>query len=806
MSAENALGENLLRLKEEAGWSWERMARELARVTKKEVPSGSTLYRYATGKCQPRSGVLASFIRDAVYRARMELAESALRESREAQERALEALRESEERYRHIFEGCPIGVGVSSVDGRLILANRAMERITGYSLEELKRIPLADVYEDPQDRRRLVEAVKRDGKVTDFPVRLKRKDGARYDAVLNVSLVRMGRQKVFHVACRDVAEQKRIEEELREGQAKYRNLFEYSAVPMSKSDESGRFTLVNREFEALTGYTGEELTDGMSISDLVAEEDLPRVLKYHRRRRKGEQVPIRYRTTIVRKDGERRAVVISVGLIPGSDADVAILEDVTAQERVETELRASEEQYRNLVDNAVVGVYATNLKGDILYVNRELQRMLKFKSAEEVKRESVQARYRRPEDRAVFIEALKKDGEIRGFETQLLTKDGESRYAILSGVLSGDEITGMIMDITKRKLAEQALAESEAKFRELAESISEVFFAMDEDFRYTYWNRASEVLTGIRREDAIGKSLFELFPEFKGTAAAEFYRTVLHTKKPGSFINEFALQGRNRVFELNASPTAEGISVFARDITERKQAEGELLRHQQQLRSLASELSLAEERERRRLAAELHDTVGHALAFLSMKLDAIAEPASSAGLAAPLQEIRGIVGKTIDETRSLTFEISPPILYQLGLEPALEWLAERFSKRYGIPCGYADDGKAKPLDDDVRVLVFQSVRELLVNVAKHAQAKRAKVSAERDVDDMYVAVEDDGVGLDTSKLNPQGVATSGFGLFSIRERLEHIGGYSEIVSRPGQGTRVTIVVPLKPGSHRRRTQ
>jgi signal transduction histidine kinase len=143
----------------------------------------------------------------------------------------------------------------------------------------------------------------------------------------------------------------------------------------------------------------------------------------------------------------------------------------------------------------------------------------------------------------------------------------------------------------------------------------------------------------------------------------------------------------------------------------------------------------------------------------------------------------------------LTFKISPPILYELGLEAALEWLTERFGREHGLLTFFESDRQPKSLDEDLKILVFQAVQELLVNVVKHANARNLKVSVWREGDILQVGVEDDGVGF-----NPQDLGLrhgeGGFGLFSIRERLRPLGGNLRVSSEPGQGTEVTLSVPL----------
>lgn len=232
------------------------------------------------------------------------------------------------------------------------------------------------------------------------------------------------------------------------------------------------------------------------------------------------------------------------------------------------------------------------------------------------------------------------------------------------------------------------------------------------------------------------------------------------------------------------------------DISERKTAQEQLMSYQRQLRSLASQLLLAEERERRRIAADLHDHVGQALAISRIKLGMLKEASPSEEYATRVDEVRKLVGQAIKDTRSLIFKISSPILYELGLEAALEWLAEETQKKHDILVKYWDDGSAKQLQDDVRVLLFQAVNELLVNVVKHSRARTVELSTRKTGERIVVNVEDDGIGFDLAEVAARRSASDGFGLFSIRERLSHIGGDLEIHSEPGGGTRVTLVARL----------
>lgn len=235
------------------------------------------------------------------------------------------------------------------------------------------------------------------------------------------------------------------------------------------------------------------------------------------------------------------------------------------------------------------------------------------------------------------------------------------------------------------------------------------------------------------------------------------------------------------------------------EIRSRKIAEGQVAAYQENLRSLASSLSLAEERERRRLAVYLHDQIGHTLALANIKLGELQKSLPAQGGELPGDELAktgSLLEQAIRDTHSLTFRISSPILYELGLEAALEWLTEQVQKDHGLSARFVADGQPLPLDEDVRVLLFQAVNELLVNVVKHAQAQNLEVTMRREGGVLKVEVGDDGVGFRMPRADFRR-EPCGFGLFSIRERLRPYGGLLEVETEPGAGTHVILTVPLR---------
>ena len=219
--------------------------------------------------------------------------------------------------------------------------------------------------------------------------------------------------------------------------------------------------------------------------------------------------------------------------------------------------------------------------------------------------------------------------------------------------------------------------------------------------------------------------------------------------------------------------------------------------YQRQLRQLTSELCLAEVRERKEIASDLHDHIGQALAYVSQKVTALQGNAIFSGMEEDFAEILSILRQTIQYTRDLTVEISPPVLYELGLPAAIDWLAERAQRRYGLKVVSSQSGSPRDTADDIRVFMFKAIQELITNVAKHAEAERVEVTTIWHPDTLEVRVTDDGRGFDTTFFTNGASPEGCFGLFSIRERLSYAGGNIEIKSAHGKGTRVSISTPYR---------
>ena len=223
-----------------------------------------------------------------------------------------------------------------------------------------------------------------------------------------------------------------------------------------------------------------------------------------------------------------------------------------------------------------------------------------------------------------------------------------------------------------------------------------------------------------------------------------------------------------------------------------KRESAERVRAEQAMRALTTELTMAEERERHALAQDLHDNLGQLLAAVKIKLATL----DIGLLKSSVNEIEELIDQADRSVRMVRQQLSPQILQSLGLGPALEWLADEMERRYGLSVQIHDDSEPKLLDAARRTMVFRTVRELLINVAKHAQVKSAEVTCLVEDCRLIVAVSDEGCGFDAAGILGTLPVAGAFGLFSIRERFASIGGGMDIDSAPGEGSTITLTVPL----------
>jgi PAS domain S-box-containing protein len=362
---------------------------------------------------------------------------------------------------------------------------------------------------------------------------------------------------------------------------------------------------------------------------------------------------------------------------------------------------------------------------------------------------------------------------------------------------------------------------AEQLFRSAIESAPNGIVIVDGSGSIVLVNREIERLFGYARQELLGMSIEILVPErFRPPHPqyrAEFAGNP-STRRMGGGRDLFGLRkdGKEIPVEIGLNPlqTDEGLLVLAvvADIAERKRAEESIrqlnetleervIERTAQLRALAMALTRTEEEERHKLAQILHDNLQQLLVAANMRVSQASSRTQDQTLRQLLKQIQELLLQSIQESRSLTAELSPPILYEKGLAAGLEWLGRRMLEKHGLKVQVDAKGPIKDISDDLKAFLFRAVHELLFNIVKHAGVDSACVKAAADSKRIRVIVLDKGKGYAPSIVREERKDDGGLGLLSIRERLTYMGGRMDAESSPGKGTRTTIEVPLHGNQH-----
>ncbi len=646
----------------------------------------------------------------------------------------------------------------------------------------------------------------------------------------------------FAVLTTDISATIETQRKVEESEKRFRATFEQAAVGIAHVAPDGHFLRINEKFCTIAGYDRERLLE-LSFQDITHPDDLAVDL---------EQVnkvlaqTLDYYSIEKRYITENEAIVwvnLTVSLVRDEAGKpqyfVSVIEDISSRKDIENALRTSESQLSALVEQSPLSIQMFNTEGKITRVNKAWMEL--WGIAEELV-DDVLDKYNVLEDEEVrdqgimpFVERaflgesavlpiIEYDADITLQRLDINDTKAAKRwvqmriYPLIGPTGEVETLVSIEEDVTRRVMAEQALRESEEMFRGLIEQSPLSTVINNPDGTISKVNKAFMDLWDIKEKDL--PILLEKYnvledPEIKKLGIQPFV--------------EKAFQGESVVFpvvEYNPASTKEDMNiddpepekrwvqvqmypiksesgevlkivVIEEDITQRKIAEEQVQRYQERLKALGSQLTIAEETERTRIATGLHDHVGQILAFSRIQLNRAKKLAHGDDMVKILEEISDSLIEVITDTKELIFDLSSPLLHEIGLEAAIaSWLDNLKVQSHGIDFIYEQNLGNCGLDHIERTILFRNFKELVTNAIKHAQATQIRVSLSRDGMWLNLEVTDNGIGFDPQYIGAAATHTDGFGLFSIQERMEDIGGICTIDTQLEKGSRLCLTLPM----------
>ncbi|MEX2574942.1 MAG: PAS domain S-box protein [Balneolaceae bacterium] len=484
--------------------------------------------------------------------------------------------------------------------------------------------------------------------------------------------------------------------------------------------------------------------------------------------------------------------------------------------------------FKEILDNLPVVIYTTDAEGRLTYFNAAAVEFSGREPEVGTDRWCVTWKLHNtdgtllPHSQSAMAVALQEGRPIVGAEAIAERPDGKRVWFTSSPVPMFDdkgEVSGgmnMLLDISEHKFRKQ----SDALLSAIIDSSDDAIISKNLEGIITSWNNSAERIFGYSVKEILGKPVTVLIPDDR----LDEEMVILEELKRGNRVDHFETirmrkDGVLLHISLTISPVYDssgqivGASKIARDITDRKKTEAKLqamnetlearvkerttalLTYQEQLKSLTSELSKAEEQERQRLAAELHDNLGQILAVSKMKLDLMLRDRLPDRANAVAVETVELMNSAITFTRGLMTDLKPPpSLEKESLAANIGWIADKM-KKHKLDVTVEEDDQPKVLTEEVRRTLCQCVRELLFNVIQHGKVKKARVILSVIDKQVQVVIEDKGRGFQWNGKRPAPTERGGFGLFNIHERMDWLGGHMQIYSEPGKGTKITLLVP-----------
>jgi PAS domain S-box-containing protein len=704
--------------------------------------------------------------------------------------RAEKALRESEKRYRTLFENMAQGIFYQRADGVVIDCNPAVLEMFGLTRDQFLGRTSMDprwkvIHEDgsdfPGEHHPSMEALRIGKSVHGVVAGVfnPRKEDCVWLSINAIPQFRPGEDKPYQVfvTLHDISERKQAEEELKESEERFRTIIENAPFGYYRIGKDELWQYVNPVWERMHGFSWEEVV-GKSFEITQTEDDVEKAREIVQRALAGETIVGEFSRRTSR--GNIKYHSFNVQPVKQNNEIVALegfINDITERKRAEEDLRESEEKYRLLFNEVPTGIVISTIKGNIIELNKAQAEIIGY-TVEELKGKSVNDYYVYPDKRIEMIELFKKKGKVHDFEMELKKKDGSIVIELIS--LEQIKISGKTYlfacgkDITERKRAHEEI-EKIAKF---PEENPEPVIRLNRDGTVLYANKASE-------------PLLTDWGWCRGKKIPRDWQIVLTETLETNTTSIIEMQCSGKIYSFFFAPIMEAgyVNLYGRDITELKSSEKALFKSEYMLRKLRERTEKIVDEEQRRICQIIHDDLGQTLTGLMLDMESIRQgnvplPAHSK----KIDEIIHSIQFLVERTRTISTELRPPILDDLGLSAAIRWKIRELKTHINIPCQFNSVPQNIALDSGSNMAFFSIFKEALTNIVRHAAASEINISLIQTAHSTTLRIEDNGKGINVQAIESK----DSIGIYGMRIQAQSIGARFTISGKPGKGTTITV--------------
>ena len=603
----------------------------------------------------------------------------------------------------------------------------------------------------------------------------------------------------------DITEQKQVENELIKSKERFHDVVMNLQEGFYSTTLDGEILFYNNKYIDMLGldsnknYLGLKLAAfwqnsydrELYIKNLIEKGHIEDFLVYAKRG-DGNKIILRTNSRLI-KDKERMSMKIE-----------GVFQDVTEQIEAKESLRNSEERLSSFIESATEGFALFDADFNLMKYNKAALKIFipYLPKSTKIGNNILQivpfleksGRYEK------YLDVMK-SGKSLFFEDLIPDEKFGNKTINIKAFKVGEGIGMIFHDTTESKEAQLKLKESEEKYRQLIEQSNDGV-GLVQNNKIIFTNTVLTEMLGYTKDEFEKQEFGNIVHPDELDRLLDFHYRRMKNEEVLSIYETKLLHRNGRVLEVefNVSITSylgeTAILIMTRDISKRKKTETKILKYQERLKALASELIITEEKQRKQIATDLHDHVGQLLASSRLQMAAINNRMDKDDILLKIGSISQGMLQAIQSIRNAIFNLSPPQLNEIGLFAATsDWLEDQIELKHGIKSEIKGEDRIYLMDENTRFLIFRSIRELLINVVKHAKAEHIYVTIKEINKNLYVIVEDDGTGFN---YHPElyRFKSNSLGLFSINERVTDIGGSMEIISTLGEGTLIKLIIPL----------